>query len=124
MQAALAAATRIRLVAAGFVLQPDSSRIPADQADNFRKAVETLSPTSCQNKALWLSSEITMIPPSVLREHNVSLSCVTQDEREFLLAVHNAYFCCISTRVRECLLRTVLSAQLPLESLQRKIPIG
>uniref|UniRef100_A0A2A4JL76 Protein Jumonji n=1 Tax=Heliothis virescens TaxID=7102 RepID=A0A2A4JL76_HELVI len=75
--------------------------IPSEQTDNFRKAVETLSPTSCQNKGLWLSTDIAMIPPQVLREHNVSLSRVTQSAGEFILAFPKAYTCCISTGYTE-----------------------
>ncbi|KAJ8736777.1 hypothetical protein PYW07_000048 [Mythimna separata] len=75
--------------------------IPAGQADNFRMAVETLSPVACQNKDLWLSSENIMIPPDVLRKHNVSLTRITQEENEFILALPGAYTCNICTGYTE-----------------------
>ncbi|XP_028035905.1 uncharacterized protein LOC114247211 isoform X1 [Bombyx mandarina] len=71
--------------------------IPNDQSDNFRKAVETLCPTSCQNKSIWLPSDIAMIPPSLLREHNVSLSRVVQNPGEFIIVFPKAYSCSIAT---------------------------
>ncbi|XP_026750244.1 uncharacterized protein LOC113510896 isoform X2 [Galleria mellonella] len=71
--------------------------IPDEQSDNFRKAVETLCPTSCQNKSIWLPSDITMIPPELLREHNVTLSRVEQSPGEYVIVFPKAYSCSIST---------------------------
>ncbi|CAG5003158.1 unnamed protein product [Parnassius apollo] len=71
--------------------------IPDEQSANFRRAVELLCPTSCQNKSLWLSSDIVMIPPNLLLEHNVSLSRVEQKPGEFIVVFPKAYSCSIST---------------------------
>ncbi|XP_026741861.1 microtubule-associated protein futsch [Trichoplusia ni] len=75
--------------------------IPDDQSDNFRKAVETLAPTSCQNKSLWLPTDIAMIPPQILREHNVSLARTVQNPGEFVIVFPKAYSCSISTGYTE-----------------------
>ncbi|KAM3968494.1 jumonji, AT rich interactive domain 2 [Aphomia sociella] len=71
--------------------------IPDEQSSNFRKAVESLCPTSCQNKSIWLPSDITMIPPHLLREHNVTLSRVEQAPGEYVIVFPKAYSCSIST---------------------------
>ncbi|CAK1588406.1 unnamed protein product [Parnassius mnemosyne] len=71
--------------------------IPDEQSTNFRRAVELLCPTLCQNKSIWLSSDLVMIPPNLLLEHNVSLSRVEQKPGEFILVFPNAYSCSIST---------------------------
>ncbi|CAD0193859.1 unnamed protein product [Chrysodeixis includens] len=75
--------------------------IPDGQSDNFRKAVETLAPTSCQNKSLWLPSDIAMIPPNLLRDHNVSLARTVQEPGEFVIVFPKAYSCSISTGYAE-----------------------
>ncbi|XP_049696375.2 protein Jumonji isoform X2 [Helicoverpa armigera] len=75
--------------------------IANEQTDRFRMAVETVCPTYAQNKGLWLSTDITMIPPNVLREQNVCLSRVTQAAGEFIVAFPRAYTCCISTGYTE-----------------------
>ncbi|XP_041976192.1 protein Jumonji isoform X3 [Aricia agestis] len=71
--------------------------IPDEQSDNFRKAVEVLCPTVCQNKGIWLSSDITMIPPNMLLEHDVSLSKITQKPHEFVIVFPKAYSSSICT---------------------------
>ncbi|XP_037299735.1 protein Jumonji isoform X3 [Manduca sexta] len=71
--------------------------IPGEQSENFRSAVEKLCPTSCQNKSIWLPSDITMIPPNLLCEHNVSLSRVTQEPGTFIIVFPKAYSCSIAT---------------------------
>ncbi|GBP95726.1 hypothetical protein EVAR_70155_1 [Eumeta japonica] len=53
--------------------------IPDEQSSKFRRAVETLGPAYCQNKSIWLPSDITMIPPNLLIEHNVSLSKLSRN---------------------------------------------
>ncbi|KAJ2954111.1 hypothetical protein O0L34_g2333 [Tuta absoluta] len=71
--------------------------IPDEQSANFRHAVEELCPTSCQQKDIWLSSDITMIPPNLLREHKVTLSRVVQNPGEFIIVFPKSYTCSIST---------------------------
>ncbi|XP_026331932.1 protein Jumonji isoform X3 [Hyposmocoma kahamanoa] len=71
--------------------------IPADQSEFFRKAVEELCPILCQNKSVWLPSDITMIPPKLLLEHNVSLSHVVQNPGEYIVVFPQAYSCSICT---------------------------
>ncbi|XP_038216833.1 protein Jumonji isoform X3 [Zerene cesonia] len=73
--------------------------IPDDQSDNFRSAVETLCPTFCQNKSIWLPSDITMIPPEVLQEYNVSMCRATQNPGEFIIVCPKAYSCSIATNL-------------------------
>ncbi|KPI96745.1 Protein Jumonji [Papilio xuthus] len=71
--------------------------IPDEQSDNFRRAVEQLCPTSCQNKSIWLPSDITMIPPDLLLLNNVSISRAVQEPGQFILVFPKAYSCSIAT---------------------------
>ncbi|CAH2088488.1 unnamed protein product [Euphydryas editha] len=52
--------------------------IPDPESSKFRRAVENLCPTACQNKSIWLTSDIAMIPPILLLERNV---CVTSGSK-------------------------------------------
>lgn len=67
----------------------------------FRKAVETLCPTSCQNKSIWLPSDITMIPPHLLHAARVPLSRVVQSPGEFIVVCPKAYSSSIATGYTE-----------------------
>lgn len=71
--------------------------IPDDQSENFRKAVEALCPALCQNKKIWLSSDIAMIPPKLLLEHNVSLSRVVQRPGEYIFVGSKSFSSYIGT---------------------------
>ncbi|KAJ0183989.1 hypothetical protein K1T71_000412 [Dendrolimus kikuchii] len=71
--------------------------IPNEQSSAFRNAVSDLCPTVCQNKSVWLPSDVTMIPPNLLLKHNVSLSRVEQHPGEFIIVFPKAYSCSIST---------------------------
>ncbi|XP_050560017.1 uncharacterized protein LOC118263720 isoform X4 [Spodoptera frugiperda] len=75
--------------------------IPAKQSENFRKAVSTLCPSFCQRKSLWLSTDIAMIPPQLLREYNVSVTRVVQEENEIILAFPYCYTSSINTGYSE-----------------------
>ncbi|XP_045542128.1 protein Jumonji [Papilio machaon] len=75
--------------------------IPDEQSDNFRRAVELLCPTSCQNKSIWLPSDITMIPPDLLLQNNVSMSRVVQEPGQFIVVFPKAYSCSIATGYTE-----------------------
>ncbi|XP_045509505.1 protein Jumonji isoform X2 [Colias croceus] len=71
--------------------------IPDDQSNNFRSAVEILGPAFCQNKSIWLPSDITMIPPEMLQKYNVSMCRAVQKPREFIIVCPKAYSCSIAT---------------------------
>ncbi|XP_063394199.1 protein Jumonji [Cydia fagiglandana] len=71
--------------------------IPRDESANFRRAVETLCPAYCQNKSIWLASEITMVPPNILSEHGVKLSRLLQRPGEYVLVFPEAHSCSITT---------------------------
>lgn len=71
--------------------------IPDEESERFRRAVEILCPTSCQNKSIWLPSDITMIPPNFLLEHSVSLTRMLQNPGEFVIVFPKAYSCSIAT---------------------------
>ncbi|KAH9632114.1 hypothetical protein HF086_002621, partial [Spodoptera exigua] len=75
--------------------------IPSKQTDNFRKAVNTLCPSFCQKKSLWLSTDIAMIPPQLLREYNVSVTRVVQEDNEIILAFPHCYTSSINTGYSE-----------------------
>ncbi|CAK1540679.1 unnamed protein product [Leptosia nina] len=68
-----------------------------EQSEKFRAAVESLCPTFCQNKSVWLPSDITVIPPNLLREKNVSLCRTVQRPGEFIIVCPNAYSCSLAT---------------------------
>ncbi|XP_072930884.1 uncharacterized protein Jarid2 isoform X2 [Epargyreus clarus] len=71
--------------------------ISEEESTHFRKVVELLCPTSYQNKSIWLPSDIVMVPPHMLLEHNVSLSRVEQLPGEYIIVFPKAYSCTIST---------------------------
>ncbi|XP_013199475.2 protein Jumonji [Amyelois transitella] len=71
--------------------------IPDDQSAAFRGAVESLCQTSCQNKSIWLPSDITMIPPHFLLLSQVSLTRVEQNPGEYIIVFPKAYSSSIST---------------------------
>ncbi|KAI8431188.1 hypothetical protein MSG28_001226 [Choristoneura fumiferana] len=71
--------------------------IPSGQSANFRSAVETLCPAYCQSKSIWLASDIAMIPPDILAEHNVTLSRATQQPGEYIIVFPEAHSCSITT---------------------------
>ncbi|XP_048005695.1 protein Jumonji isoform X2 [Leguminivora glycinivorella] len=71
--------------------------IPRDESANFRRAVETLCPAYCQNKSIWLASEITMVPPNILSEHGVKLSRLLQRPGEYVMVFPEAHSCSITT---------------------------
>ncbi|XP_075990679.1 jumonji, AT rich interactive domain 2 isoform X2 [Anticarsia gemmatalis] len=71
--------------------------IPESDGKAFRTAVEKLTPTVCQNKSLWLPSDITMIPPSLLRAEGVTVYRLEQNPGEFVIVMPGAYSCSIST---------------------------
>lgn len=71
--------------------------IPNDWSDNFRKAVETLAPAYCQNKAIWLPSDIAMFPPKLLIDNNVALSKTIQEAGEYIVVFPKAYSSSICT---------------------------
>ncbi|XP_035431815.1 protein Jumonji isoform X3 [Spodoptera frugiperda] len=75
--------------------------IPAKHSKNFRKAVSTLCPSFCQRKSLWLSPNTVMIPPQLLREYNVSVTRVVQEENEIILAFPYCYTSSINTGYSE-----------------------
>ncbi|XP_022832395.1 uncharacterized protein LOC111360621 isoform X2 [Spodoptera litura] len=75
--------------------------IPAKQTENFKKAVSSLCPSFCQRKSLWLSTDIAMIPPHLLREYNVSMTRVVQEENEIILAFPYCYTSSINTGYSE-----------------------
>ncbi|XP_028174848.1 uncharacterized protein LOC114363361 isoform X2 [Ostrinia furnacalis] len=75
--------------------------IPDELSTEFRKAVETLCPTSCQNKSIWLPSDITMIPPPLLHAARVPLSRVVQNPGEFIVVCPKAYSSSIATGYTE-----------------------
>ncbi|CAH1647369.1 unnamed protein product [Spodoptera littoralis] len=75
--------------------------IPAKQTENFKKAVSSLCPSFCQRKSLWLSTDIAMIPPHLLREFNVSVTRVVQEENEIILAFPYCYTSSINTGYSE-----------------------
>ncbi|KAF9421699.1 hypothetical protein HW555_002380 [Spodoptera exigua] len=79
----------------------DMYAIPSKQTDNFRKAVNTLCPSFCQKKSLWLSTDIAMIPPQLLREYNVSVTRVVQEDNEIILAFPHCYTSSINTGYSE-----------------------
>lgn len=71
--------------------------VPHSESETFRKAVEKLCPSLCQNKSIWLPSDITMIPPKILLESKVSLARIEQNPGEFVIVFPKAYSCSIST---------------------------
>ncbi|CAH2103712.1 unnamed protein product [Euphydryas editha] len=71
--------------------------IPDSESSKFRRAVENLCPTACQNKSIWLPSDIAMIPPTLLLERNVSMSRVVQNPGEYIIVFPKAYSCSICT---------------------------
>ncbi|KAF9797276.1 hypothetical protein SFRURICE_006258 [Spodoptera frugiperda] len=75
--------------------------IPPEQSENFRKAVSVLCPAFCQRKSLWLSPNTTMIPPQLLREHNVSVTRIVQEEHEIVLSFPYGFTSFINTGYSE-----------------------
>ncbi|XP_064076478.1 protein Jumonji [Vanessa tameamea] len=71
--------------------------IPDTESTRFRRAVESLCPTACQNKSIWLPSDIAMIPPTLLLERNVSMSRIVQKPGEYIIVFPKAYSCSICT---------------------------
>ncbi|XP_047544008.1 protein Jumonji isoform X3 [Vanessa atalanta] len=71
--------------------------IPDTESARFRRAVESLCPTACQNKSIWLPSDIAMIPPTLLLERNVSMSRIVQKPGEYIIVFPKAYSCSICT---------------------------
>lgn len=59
--------------------------------------MKAVSPAYCQNKSIWLPSDITMIPPSLLSQHNVSLTQITQEAGEYIVVFPKAYSCSVCT---------------------------
>ncbi|XP_048488603.1 protein Jumonji isoform X3 [Plutella xylostella] len=71
--------------------------IPDSQSDQFRRAVEALCPAFCQNKSIWLPSDVTMIPPDLLVKEKLTLTRATQRAGDFIIVFPKAYSCSICT---------------------------
>ncbi|CAB3226419.1 unnamed protein product [Arctia plantaginis] len=63
----------------------------------FQNRLKTLNPAACQQKRLWLSSDITMVPPPLLRERAVKVYRLEQLPGEYVMVMPRAYSCYIST---------------------------
>ncbi|XP_023942663.1 protein Jumonji [Bicyclus anynana] len=71
--------------------------VPANQSEKFRKAMEKICPLYVQNKKVWLSSDIAMIPPDLLAKHGVTLFREVQSKGEFIFIFPKAYTSSICT---------------------------
>ncbi|KAL4717712.1 hypothetical protein ACJJTC_000861 [Scirpophaga incertulas] len=71
--------------------------IPESHSDAFKGAVRRLCPILCQNKSIWLPSDVVMISPSTLVQNNVSLCRLEQKPGEFVIVFPKAYSSSIST---------------------------
>ncbi|OWR43782.1 hypothetical protein KGM_203332 [Danaus plexippus plexippus] len=71
--------------------------VPSHEGQNFRCALETLCPTLCQNKTLWLPSEIAMTPLNLLLDRNIKLTRCVQRPGEFVFVNPQAYSSSVST---------------------------
>ncbi|KAL1457166.1 hypothetical protein WDU94_001826 [Cyamophila willieti] len=58
----------------------------------------SLFPHYCRSdRTIWLSSDVAMVPPSLLTEKGVSLSRVVQDPGQFVLVFPSAFTSSIAT---------------------------
>ncbi|KAI5729652.1 hypothetical protein M8J76_004967 [Diaphorina citri] len=72
--------------------------IPDEHSTAFRSTMMSLFPHYCRSdKTIWLSSDVAMIPPSLLTEKGVSLSRVVQEPGQFILVFPSAFTSSIAT---------------------------
>lgn len=71
--------------------------VPEHQEEEFRNVTNSLHPIACQNKSLWLPSDISMVPPASLRNHGVKVYRVEQNSGEFVVVMPRAYSCSVAT---------------------------
>uniref|UniRef100_A0A8D8YBL7 Protein Jumonji n=1 Tax=Cacopsylla melanoneura TaxID=428564 RepID=A0A8D8YBL7_9HEMI len=72
--------------------------IPDEHSTAFRSTMMSLFPQYCRSeRTIWLSSDVAMVPPSLLTEKGVSLSRVVQDPGQFVLVFPSAFTSSIAT---------------------------
>merc|ERR1711962_1667755 len=65
--------------------------IPADHSLAFYTAMKQLVPSFCKNRKIWLPSDTTMVSPSLLVKHGVSVSRAVQQPGQFVVVFPKSY---------------------------------
>jgi protein Jumonji len=65
--------------------------IPDDHSLAFYTAMKQLVPTFCKNRKIWLPSDTTMVSPSLLVKHGVSVSRAVQQPGQFVVVFPKSY---------------------------------
>ncbi|XP_050683380.1 protein Jumonji isoform X37 [Leptidea sinapis] len=71
--------------------------LPEEENENFRRVVKKYCPHICQNKSVWLPSDMVMIPPEVLLQEGVKLTRTVQKPGEYVIVCPRAYTCSVAT---------------------------
>lgn len=71
--------------------------IPDDHSLAFYTAMKQLVPTFCKNRKIWLPSDTTMVSPSLLVKHGVSVSRAVQQPGQFVVVFPKSYTSSICT---------------------------
>lgn len=65
--------------------------VPDSQSVKFKETLTSIVPGYCQKKTVWLLSDTTMVPPTMLKDHGVSLCRTVQNPGEFILVFPKAF---------------------------------
>jgi len=65
--------------------------IPDDHSLAFYTAMKQLVPSFCKNQKIWLPSDTTMVSPSLLVKHGVSVCRAVQQPRQFVVVFPKSY---------------------------------
>ncbi|VVC98460.1 unnamed protein product [Leptidea sinapis] len=76
--------------------------LPEEENENFRRVVKKYCPHICQNKSVWLPSDMVMIPPEVLLQEGVKLTRTVQKPGEYVIVCPRAYTCSVATGFSVC----------------------
>ena len=71
--------------------------IPDDHSLAFYTAMKQLVPTFCKNQKIWLPSDTTMVSPSLLVKHGVSVCRAVQQPGQFVVVFPKSYTSSICT---------------------------
>ncbi|KAL1130644.1 hypothetical protein AAG570_011886 [Ranatra chinensis] len=71
--------------------------VPDEWSDELRGALKGLLPRYVRDKAVWLASDIAMVPPALLVERGVALCRTVQEPGQFVLVFPKAFTSSICT---------------------------
>ena len=71
--------------------------IPDHHSLAFYTAMKQLVPNFCKNRKIWLPSDTTMVPPSLLVKHGVSVSRAVQQPGQFVVVFPKSYTSSVCT---------------------------